>query len=81
MIFVRVMIATAKEEERKNDQGITEADSITEGRWETNGCMFVATIDKALSYAEGEMEKQPTAYAPSSYRMMQIGENARKTSR
>jgi len=25
------MIATAKEEERKNDQGITEADSIIEG--------------------------------------------------
>ena len=43
--------------------------------------MFVATIDKALSYAEGEMEKQPTAYAPGSYRMMQIGENARKPSR
>jgi len=29
---VRVMIATAKEEERKNDQGITEADSVMEGR-------------------------------------------------
>jgi len=26
------MIAAAKEEERKNDQGVTEADSIIEGR-------------------------------------------------
>ena len=32
VILVRVMIATAKEEERKNDQGVTEADSIIEGR-------------------------------------------------
>ena len=32
VIFVRVMIATAKEEERKNNQGVTEADSVMEGR-------------------------------------------------
>ena len=62
-------------------RGVTKADSIIEGRWKTNECGFVATIDKALSYAEGEMEKQPTAYAPGSYRMMQIGENAREPSR
>ena len=32
VILVRVMIAAAKEEERKNDQGVTKADSIIGGR-------------------------------------------------
>ena len=32
VILVRVMIAAAKEEERKNNQGVTKADSIIEGR-------------------------------------------------
>ena len=57
MIFVRVIVAAAKEEEKEKLSGVTEADSIIKGRGKTNERKFVAMIDEALSYVEGEMEK------------------------
>ena len=52
VIFERVIVEAAKEEEKEKWSGFAEVDSIIGEGWKTNERRFVATIDEALKLRE-----------------------------